>query len=399
MTGFREKIDKRIWRLIKDYFYLQRVADTQIIQNINYSCDPNQKKVLICYLTFSFLHNWENKKISRTQTFEILKIVNLFSDFGFSTDVVAWNDIKVLDLIKSKKYYLIFGFGETFYQMTTLQPEAISVLYMTENNPEFSYQEEKKRLDYYYSRHGKKFELTRSGKFYKLHQFNKTYSHVISMGETSLLSKQYSDPYFIFPTGLINPVYNFNNKDHIKARRNFLWLGSTGAIHKGLDLLLDIFAKRDDIVLHMCGLEKKEKRRLKVPVKGNIINYDHIDISSKLFLDLIEKCSFIILPSCSEASSTSITTGMLHGLIPVVTKDAGFNRFGENAIFLEDYHIPYLEKKLDEISNLNPTDLADLSHRVYNFAKSNFTIQIFENNFRNIIQDILNTSVKKSDNG
>ena len=393
MNGLKEKIDKRIWRIIKDYFYLQRIADTQIIQNINYSSNNDQKKVLICYLTFSFLHNWEDAKIGRTQTFEILKIVNLFSAFGFSIDIVAWNDIKVLDLVKSKKYYLIFGFGETFYQMTTLQPEAISILYMTENHPEFSYQEEKKRLDYYYSRHGKKLKLTRSGKFYKLHQFSRAYSHVISLGETSLLCKQYSDPYFIFPTGLINPTYNFKSKDHIQARKNFIWLGSTGALHKGLDLLLDIFNQRDDIVLHICGLEKKEKRRLKVPIRKNIIDYGHIDINSNVFLGLIEKCSFIILPSCSEASSTSITTGMLHGLIPAVTKDAGFNRLGKNAIFLEDFHLSYLGEKIDEISNLDPVELDNFSHQVYDYARRTFTIQVFEDNFRNIIQDILKSAL------
>lgn len=212
------------------------------------------------------------------------------------------------------------------------------------------------------------------------------------MGETSLLWKQDPNPYLIFPTGLINPAFNFNSNDHVRARKNFLWLGSTGALHKGLDLLLDILVKMDDIVLHICGLEKKDKKRLKVPLKENIFNYDHIDIKSNLFLDLVEKCSLIILPSCSETSSTSITTGMLHGLIPVVTKDAGSNRFGENAIFIEDYHIPYLEKKLDEISNLNPTDLAYLSQRAYHFANSNFTLQVFENNFRHIIKDILKSS-------
>jgi hypothetical protein len=83
---------------------------------------------------------------------------------------------------------------------------------------------------------------------------------------------------------------------------------------------------------------------------------------------------------------------MLHGLIPVVIRDTGFNQLGNNAIFLEDYKIDYLKMKLNEISNMDSDRLTLLSKHVFDFANQNFSISNFEENFRTIILDI----VKKS---
>jgi glycosyltransferase involved in cell wall biosynthesis len=180
----------------------------------------------------------------------------------------------------------------------------------------------------------------------------------------------------------------FHEKPHEKSRKQFLWLGSTGAIHKGLDLLIDVLYKRNDIVLHICGLSKEERRILRLKKRENIIDHGHVKINSDLFLELTDVCSFIILPSCSEGFSTSITTGMLHGLIPVVNKNTGFNMLGDNAVFLDDFKIEYIDLKLSELSTTDPHKLALFSKQVYDFARSNFTVSNFENSFKLILTNI-----------
>ena len=382
------KIKKKIWFHIKDYFYSQRVFDSPIVMNINNDCSPNQKKALLCYVTYGYFYDFEKSNIGRTIPFEIFKLVNVFSELGYCIDIIGCNDVKSIPIVKSKQYDLIFGFGETFYQIVKHQPLALSILYMTENHPNFSLQEEKKRNDYFYARHGKKIALSRSGSFYQNKHMEIKYSHVITLSETEPLKTQYDNPYTIFPTGIINPNYIFKNKNHQRTKNNFLWLGSSGVIHKGLDLLIDIFNHRNDVVLHICGLSDIEKKMLNLKQRENIIEYGHIDIKSEIFLEIIEKCSFIILPSCSEGCSTSITTGMLHGLIPIVMKNAGFDRLLDNSIFLDDYGVEYLDKKLTEFQNYTPNELQLFSRKVFDFARSNFSISTFEKNFKRIIIDI-----------
>ncbi len=388
ITEFKTKLKKRIWFYLKKIFYFQIVADPILIRNINYNSNSPQKKAIVCYITMMYFTDLDAKRIGRTQPFEIMKIVKIFSDLGYVIDIINCLDVKAIEVVKDRKYDLIFGFGDSFYQLTNLQPSAISILYMTENHPEFSFREERKRLDYYNQRHGRNLPLRRSGKYYHISHLRKNYSGLIWMGTDEFL-ENVSNKYSIFPTGIINPDFVYYTKDHKDGRRNYLWLGSTGAVHKGLDLLLDVFNNRDDIFLHICGLEKMDRELLIRSKRENILEYGHIDIQSEIFLKLVDKCSYIILPSCSEGFSTSITTGMLHGLIPVVMRNSGFDRMGNSGVYLEDFSIEYLTMKLNELSDTDPERLAFLSEQAFHFARKNFTIQEFEARFITIISNIL----------
>lgn len=389
MSDIEGKIKDRIWRFVRDRFYPYRVKDSPLVLNINYNCSYSQKRVLICYLPHFYFQTIDLSTIGRTIPFEIFKIVKILSEFGYSIDLISVNDTKALDIIKGNRYSLIFGFGETFLKMTQLQPTALSVFYVTENHPKFSFIEEKKRLDYFYERHKRKASIERSGRYYTTHHVAVTYDHIIAMGEVEQFSDQYERVYSIYPTGFLNSDFVFKHKDHINTRKHFLWLGSSAVIHKGLDLLIDIMTTRDDITLHICGLDPKGRKLLDVPQKSNIVDYGFVNINSDTFLKIVEKCSFSILPSCSEGMATSITTSMLHGLIPVVIKDTGFNRLGENAIFLDDYRIEYLNEMVSKLAEYELDELELLSKKVFEFASKNFKVEAYEKEFRSILLEIL----------
>jgi hypothetical protein len=389
LTIIITKIKNKIWDYLKDFFYNQRVISSSIIQNINNTGTSNQKKVLLCYLTDGYFKVVDNSSIGKTIHFEIFKIVKVFSDLGYCIDLIGCNDLKALEIVNKKHYTILFGFGEAFYQLTKQQTEAVSILYMTENHPLFSYEEEKKRNDYFYTRHKKRVPLKRSGYFYKIKHLEINYSHVITMSEEEPLKRQFTSIYTIFPTGIINTDYIFENKDHQSARCNFLWMGSFGAIHKGLDLLIDVFSKRDDIVLHICGLSSEDRKILKFQKKENIIEYGFIDIKSEVFIKIVGICSYVILPSCSEGFSTSITTCMLHGLIPIIMKNTGFNRIRDYSILLDDFKIDYINTELTLLSKESTKKLEVFSRNVYEFARQNFVLPVFEKNFRVVLNDIL----------
>lgn len=388
ISNYKTKIKNKIWTIIRDHFYFNRIIDSKVVQNINYNGSNIQRRVLISYSAEGYFINLETN-IGRTVLNEIFKIINVFSEMGYSIDIIDCNDVNTIKIVSGKKYEIIFGFGENFYKATNINPKAISILYMTENHPFFSFQEEKKRLDYFNMRHGKHIEMQRSGKYYKLHHLDKKYSQVIALGEIELLKNQYKDPYSIFPTGIINTQFNYTIKNHQLTRKNFLWLGSSGAIHKGLDLLIDIFKSRDDITLHICGFTKQDKKLLDIPQRKNIIEYGHINIKSGIFLNIVNTCTYIILPSCSEGCATSILTGMLHGLVPIVMKNAGFNKLEDNVFFLNDYRIEYIDNQLSELANATSEELNVFSKKVFDFARENFIISEFEMNFRKIILDII----------
>jgi glycosyltransferase involved in cell wall biosynthesis len=393
MGSLNERIKIKIWNNIKDIFFDQLIADPPFILNINYDSSLIQKRIAICYKTPGFFKNFldPEETIERTYYAEVFQIVLYFIKLGYALDIVDCVNIKTVNRLKNRNYFLLFGFGETFYSLTNEYPEAISILYMTENHPEITYRNEQERVNYYYQRHGKKARVARSGLFYKKYHLEKTYSHVITVSDTEPFSKQYENIHSIFLTGLINKNYSQGPKYHWKARRHFLWLGSMGAIHKGLDILIDIFREQEDLVLHICGLLDFEKKFLGLRECKGIVDQGQIDIQSSGFLDLVNTCSFIILPSCSEGCSTSVTTGMLHGLIPVVmNNNTGFNRFAGKVIYLNDFKVEYIRSRINEISLTDPAKLEKMSDEVYQFALENFTIKAFENKFSAIMNSILN---------
>lgn len=381
----KRKIKEITWKFIKVSFHNHIAEEPVLVRNINYKSIPTQKKVLVSYLTTGYFINPE-ENYGRTTILEIFKIVNVFSELGYSIDLVNCNDVKSLELIRDTKYDVIFGFGEVFFQMSEIHHEVLTVLYMTEQHPEFSIKEEQKRVDYFYFRHHKHVPIVRSGKFYKLEHFKKKYDYIITLSEVEPLKLQYDFPFTLFPTGIINPNFTFKKKQHNYTRQHFLWLGSTGVIHKGLDLLIDIFRNREDISLHICGLDEVSRKILPIPKRDNIFDYGYIDIKSEDFFNITNLCTYSILPSCAEGCATSITTSMLHGLIPVVMRNAGFNRLGSYAIFLDDYRVEYLDEFVTKLSGKDPEMLAQFSNKVYHFARKEFVLTTFEENFRNIIK-------------
>lgn len=374
-------------------FIKKKVRKINLIQNINKSIDIDQPKILISYSIDCFKTRVDHN-IHHTNLAEILEICKTWYSMGFCVDIATSNETLAIEEIKFNKYDVIFGFGDVFYNAVLINPSAISILYMTEHHPIFSEKAEALRIQYYYNRHHKKIKLQRSGLYYTKKHLSEKYDHIIVLGESSLFEDIYTKVYTIFPTGLLNDKYIFAKKEHIKTRNNLLWFGSKGIIHKGLDLLIEIVKDMPDVTLHICGLPKDEVYLVKKYIENNknIINYGMISINSDVFLDICDSCSYIILPSCSEGFSTSITTGMLHGLIPIVMRNTGFNRLNDLAFFLDDYHLDYLRNEIKQLINKSPSILNSLSRKNFDFARQNFTINSFSYNYKNIISDILKST-------
>ncbi len=195
-----------------------------MIRNINFLCKSNQKRVLVFYLSDNYFRDFNLKQSGRTVPYEIFKIIGVFSKLGYCIDLASHNDIRALQILSEKDYDMVFGFGDAFYRFAVLRPEVLSVLYMTEHHPDFSYMEEKKRADYYYERHGRRVPLERSGRFYKTEHMDHVYDSVITLGEVSPFEKTYKEPYSIYPTGFISQEYKFSVKDFTEARRIFYGL-------------------------------------------------------------------------------------------------------------------------------------------------------------------------------
>ncbi len=366
---------------IKNYYKNLRRMNI-CIENINLNLITNQKRVLYVYLENQFL-GYDSDKVFATNILESSIILKNFIEKDYVVDVINFDDLISFKKLSNKKYDLIFGLGKVYLEACKKNLSAKKVLYLTENFPEKSYELEMERVNYYKARKNKKIKLSRSLKYYTQEHID--ISDVFIKTDVPKKDEYIGDKrlYFISPTGLKNNNVEFVSKDHMKTRNEFLWFGSNGAIHKGLDILVDIFEKRDDITLHICGISKKDKRKIKLPKKSNIINHGKISVGSDKYLKLVKSVSYMILPSCSEGRSTSVLTSMRHGLIPIICRYNGFK--SNEAIILEDYKVEYIEKIINELMKKPVEWLEKEEKRYFDLANENATLEAFYVNFKEIL--------------
>ena len=140
----------------------------------------------------------------------------------------------------------------------------------------------------------------------------------------------------------------------------------------------------------MCGHSVEDKaREYGYVLNSNIHNCGYIDVRSDVFVELAEKCMFILLPSCSEAASTGVMTGMSHGMIPIIMKGNGMDDLTQYCEFFEDYRIESIEKKILEVTNEPIESLVSKGKIVNEYAKEAYSLRKFAKDFAETFGEII----------
>ena len=134
----------------------------------------------------------------------------------------------------------------------------------------------------------------------------------------------------MWPVPISQPLlYAFpERKDFAAARRSFLWFGSGGLLHKGLDRVLEVFASLPEFQLTVLGPIEREPEferafHRELYQTPNIHTHGWIDVASPEFLAVARRHLALVYPSCSEGQNGGAVTCMHAGLIPVLSRESG----------------------------------------------------------------------------
>lgn len=197
------------------------------------------------------------------------------------------------------------------------------------------------------------------------------------------------------------PLTRYSDKNFDRARKHFLFFGSTQQLGKGLDLLLEVFVRHPDLHLFICGAFDTEPSFARCYHKelfgtSNIHFKGWVRVGSSEFEDLVSTCAFVVLPSCSEGQPGSVVQCMWAGLIPVLTKECGIHtdRFG---ITFPDDSIPTIEQTIVSLANRPATWLEEASKNTRRIAEEEYSELAFRQSWRSILGSLIsenkNTSV------
>ena len=371
----------------KFYFLRKNFRGEGIVVNFFHRNYP--KNALLMYEVGGF----KKKEISEAHQnkWQEREIARIFSEHGYNVDVTDYNN----SLIHLKNNYdlvldLIPGRNPVFRK--NMNPGCKTIAYLTGSNATFQNEAERKRLAALKERRGVQLEPRRQSPL--LTKEIESYSACFMIGN-EYNWKTYSEfelnqPYFIRNTGH-EQEYKFDVSQ--KKRNAFLYFGSGGQVHKGLDLLLEIFSKEGfPAELYVCGAFKREKDFEKcywheLYECDNIHPVGFIEISSKTFSEITAKCVYSILPSCSEGMAGTVLSTMSAGLINVCSRECGFD--SDEVIILEDCQIETIRKYILELSEKDMEWVKKESKRAYDIVNTKYTRKDFRESFERALGSIL----------
>lgn len=349
------------------------------------------KNVLISYITYPIRKSLLKK---HTNFLELYSIAEVFRDLKFNVDIVNYT---YQGKINYSKYDVIFGFGypfgKSFHDKSA--SSALKICYLTGSLKLFNQMERNKYLR---ERKGKVVIPRRNYYWHYLQESISMSDGIIVTGNdwTKSTVEPYNSRVFkvrlpIFLPNKEDVIRIIQKKDFENLKRHFLWFGSYGALHKGLDLCLDIFANNKDLFLHVCGPVEKEEDffelyREELTNKHNIRYYGFVDIESRLFYSLVESCVFAIFPSCSEGGGGSLLTVMSYGLIPIATIESSVD-IDDFGFLLTDYRIEHIFNVIKNAINLSSDQLKDMAIRTMEYVHSNHSKDIYKQDLMNALRN------------
>ncbi|MEK7163464.1 MAG: glycosyltransferase [Patescibacteria group bacterium] len=346
---------------------------------------------LISYITEPFtLAPWETFSNFHTMYWEVYEIARLLSERGYEVDIIRASDRK---FIPRKPYVVCIDSDANLERLIPHLPKDCKKIFPILISHWEAYNEaERKRLDYLEQRRGVRLAPRRKmlpSKNAELADYLEGFGNKAIFGTF----KQFQKPIFFIPISSV-VKYNFpENKDWKNAKKNFLWIGGGGSVLKGLDLTLEAFAKTPELELHVCGPVHSEKDFVEAYKKElcdipNIHVYGRIDVGSKQFTDIIDRCSAVVYPSGGEGTSGAIVQAMHAGLVPIITHETGI-REDSGYIALENPTPESVAKAVRDFSNLPEKEVENKSRSIWRFARNLYTRENFSKGYGRLFDEIM----------
>lgn len=182
-------------------------------------------------------------------------------------------------------------------------------------------------------------------------------------------------------------------RDFDKIRFNYLWFGSSGFIHKGLDLVLEAFSQMPEYNLTVCGPLDKEKDfvnafRKELYETPNIKTIGWVDVDSPGFIEIAHNSIGLVYPTCAEGGGGSAITCMHAAIIPILSHEASVD-IGDSGFILKGSSIEEIKNTVKKVSALDAGELKRLSRNAWELARQNHTRDIFKREYEKFVSRVL----------
>lgn len=350
-----------------------------------YPDSASRGRVLLSYKTEPFFE-FEKKEHLHTNTWECREIANIFLRLGYTVDVTDWFDYR---FTPHDHYVYFIDLGLQMERIGSLMNgDCIKIFHATTSHWLFNNTAEYQRLLDLQKRRGATLVPRRT----------LAPAHNIEHADfCTLIGNETTESTYSFANKKMHRIplstthsYPFSEDKNIeKAKKNFVWLGGVGMVHKGLDLVLEAFSRMPEYTLSVCGNVSAEKDFEKLYSNelyhtSNIKTVGTVDMGGDVFKTIVDTSIALIYPSCSEGQSGSVITCMHAGLIPVMSLYSGVGA-GNFAISLKENSVEEIVQTVQDISTMPNEELKKRSKDAWEYAREHHTREKFSEAFTKFV--------------
>ncbi len=323
-------------------------------------------------------------------------------DLGFAVDVIDWQN---REFVPRKPYSVVLDVRHNLSRLAPLLPKECIKIYHADSAHVLSLNAaETQRLLSLQKRRGVTLPLVR---------WEHPYQGVEHADYVTYFGNEYTRGTYAFAGKPMFPVPVTTTslhpwpeqKDFTSCRKNFLWFGSAGLVHKGLDLVLEVFSQLPEYDLTVCGPIRADRgvrladsfyqdKAFELAYHNELYNTPNIhtigwvEVNSPEFRSIVNSCIAVVLPSSSEGQNGGVISCLHSALIPIVSFETGVD-VDDFGFVLRTSSIEEIKKAVCHIANLPADRLTYMARNAWAHARANHTRESFAKRFRGAIEAIL----------
>jgi hypothetical protein len=381
---------REAWSLGRLYGKLRQVLHHQRTVTLK-PASPQVGRVLLSYIHEPFLQPGKDLPTSHTHYWESVQMANTFLELGFVVDVMSYHN----RTLRPRHHYDLFIDARWNLERLAdrLPADCIRVMHIDTAHMTFQNAAESRRLLELQQRRGitlqpRRFERPNLGIEFA------DCGVVIGNAFTTSTFAYAGKPLHPVPMTSVVTFAAPSGRDFDRARRRFVWLGSGGMVHKGLDLTLEVFARNPDLQLTVCGPVEREADFARAYHRElyqteNITTLGWVDVASTQFREVLQSSVGLVYPSCSEGQSGAVVLCMHAGLIPICTRESGLDIADKFGIELTDASPDTIEAAVRSIAERPATELNSMAMEAWRVARTRHSREAFSTRHRHIMTSLL----------
>lgn len=364
----------------------QSPAQVQYPVTLYPQSQPARGRVLFSYLEYPLLWSEDDERFSgHTNNWESREIARIFTSLGYVVGAINWSDQQ---FVPAKKYDVLFDISINLQRLAPLlDRHTVKILHRTGSDPYYQNRAEMERVRALESRRKALYSPKRLVAYPDLERKSMQIADACSLFGSSHTLHTYPEEFrhkiqlvTISASKLGSSVKA--KQDCVPSKREFLWFLGGGAVHKGLDLLLEVFARHRGYTLNIVGNVHNERDFMKIYAHEimelpNIKYHGYLKPDSARFQEIVKDAFCFIAPSCSESISTAVVTCMQVGLYPIISHDTGVALPASCGIYLETCSIEEIESAVLTAYQMDDSSIIDQISQVQRYALKNFSRERF----------------------